>query len=178
MKTKSLGAMTIWIMSAATAEPVLAREAGSDRAQQQVAQIQMRLQKDPDLRNNAIAVAVNNGVATLTGTVDTLTEKSDAARLALVSGIVGVDNRLDIGSKDVRQAVSDSGLTAKIKGKLMEDEMTRFSEVSVTTNNGVVTLTGTVPDQEALKQVLSVARSSGGVARVENDLTIGPPQQR
>jgi osmotically-inducible protein OsmY len=101
MTTKGLGVMTIWIMSATTAEPALAREVGSDRAQRQVAQIQLRLQKNPDLRNNAIAVAVNNGVATLTGTVDTLTEKSDAARLALVSGIVGVDNRLDVGSSDL-----------------------------------------------------------------------------
>ena len=170
--------MTIWIMSAATAGPALGREAGSDQAQQQVAQIQRRLQKNPDLRNNQIVVTVDNGVATLTGTVDTQTEKSDAARLALVSGIVGVDNRLDVGSKGVREAVSDSGLTAKIKGKLMEDEMTRFSAVSVTTNNGVVTLTGSVPDQEALTQVLGVARSCQGVTRVENDLTIGPPQQR
>ena len=34
----------------------------------------MRLQKNPDLRNNAISVMVNNGVATLTGTVDTQAE--------------------------------------------------------------------------------------------------------
>jgi len=178
MTTKGLGAMTIWIMSAATAGPALAREAGSEQAQQQVAQIQMRLRKNPDLKNNAIDVTVNNGVATLTGTVDSQTEKSDAARLALVSGIVGVDNRLDVGSAGVRQAVSDSGLTAKIKGKLVEDEMTRFSDVSVTTNNGVVTLTGSVPDQEALTQVLSIARSCQGVTRVENDLTIGAPKER
>jgi hyperosmotically inducible protein len=178
MKTKSVGAMTIWIMSAATSGPALAREAGSEQAQRQQAQIQMRLQKNPDLRNNPIAVTVNNGVATLTGTVDTQAEKSDAARLALVSGIVGVDNRLDVGSAGVRQAVSDSGLTAKIKGKLVEDEMTRFSDVSVTTNNGVVTLTGAVPDQEALKQALRVAGSSQGVTRVENDLTIAPPKER
>jgi hyperosmotically inducible protein len=178
MKTKSLGAMTIWLMSATTAGPVLAQPAGSAQAQQQVAQIQTRLQKNPDLKNNSIAVTVNNGVATLTGTVDSETEKSDAARLALVSGIVGVDNRLDVGSKGVRQAVSDSGLTAKIKGKLMEDEMTRFSDVSVTTNNGVVTLTGSVPDQEASKQVFSIARSAQGVTHVENDLAIAPPKQR
>jgi osmotically-inducible protein OsmY len=171
MKSKSLGAMTIWILSAGTAGSALA---GPERAQQQVAQIQTRLQKNPDLRNNTISVAVNNGVATLTGTVDTQAEKSDAARLALVAGIVGVDNRLDVGSHGVQQAVSDSGLTAKIKGTLMEDEMTRFSDVSVTTNNGVVTLTGSVPDQEALKQVLTVARGAEGVSRVENDLTIAP----
>ena len=176
MNTKSVGAMTIWIMSAATAGPAVAQQAGSGQAQQQVAQIQMRLRKDPDLKNNPIAVTVNNGVATLTGTVDSQTEKSDAARLALVGGIVGVDNRLDVGSTGVRQAVSDSGLTAKIKGKLMEDEMTRFSDVSVTTNNGVVTLTGSVPDQEAVKQVLTIARNAQGVTRVENDLTLGAPK--
>jgi hyperosmotically inducible protein len=177
MKSKSVGVMTIWIMSAATAGPALAREAGPEQAQQQVAQIQMRLRKNADLKSNPIAVTVNNGVATLTGTVDTQTEKSNAARLALVSGIVGVDNRLDVGSTGVRQAVSDSGLTAKVKGKLVEDETTRFSDVSVTTNNGVVTLTGSVADQEALTQALDIARSAQGVTRVENDLTIGAPKE-
>ena len=73
--------------------------------------------------------------------------------------------------------MSDSGLTAKIKGKLMEDELTRFADVSVTTNNGVVTLTGTVPDEQALKQVVSIARSSQGVTRVESDVTIAPPRR-
>ncbi len=178
MKTNNVRAMTIWILSAGTTAPALAQQAGSAQARQQVAQIQTRLQKNPDLRNNTIDVTVDNGVATLTGTVDTQAEKSDAARLALVNGIVGVDNRLDVGSKGVRQAVSDSGLTAKIKGKLMEDEMTRFSAVSVTTNNGVVTLTGSVPDEEALRQVLRVASGSAGVTRVENDLTIVPAKQR
>ncbi len=176
MKTKSLGAMTIWIMSAGTAAPALAQQAGSDQARQQVAQIQMRLQKNPDLRDNTISVTVSDGVATLTGTVDTQAEKSDAARLALVNGIVGVDNRLDVGSNGIRQTVSDSALTAKIKGKLVEGEMTRFSDVSVTTNNGVVTLTGSVPDGQALKQVLSIVRGSEGVTRVENDLTVVPPR--
>lgn len=174
MKTKRVGAMTIWILSAGSTGSALAQPAGAEQAQQQVAQIQMRLQKNADLKNNAIGVAVSNGVATLTGTVDTQAEKSDAARLALVRGIVGVDNRLDVGSTGVRQAVSDSGLTAGIKGKLAEDETSRFSEVSVTTNNGVVTLTGSVPDQEALKQVVRIAHSAHGVSRVENDLTVAP----
>jgi hyperosmotically inducible protein len=174
MKTR-LGVMTIWVFSAGTAVPALARQAGSEQARQQVAAIQTRLQKDPELRNNAINVTVNDGVAVLTGTVDTQTERSDAARLALVNGIVSVDNRLDVGSNGVRHAVSDSAVTAKIKGRLLEGEMTRFSEVSVTTNNGVVTLTGTVPDELALKQALSVARGSEGVTRVESDLTIAPP---
>jgi hyperosmotically inducible periplasmic protein len=174
MTTKSVRVITIWLMSAATAGPALARPVGQPQAQGQVAQIQLRLQRNPDLKNNDIGVSVNNGVATLTGTVDTQAEKSDAARLALVGGIVGVDNRIDVGSKGVREAVSDSGVTAKIKGELIADEMTRFENVSVKTNNRVVTLTGSVPDEEALKQVVRVASSARGVARVENDLTIAP----
>src|SRR3954470_24698047 len=177
MATKTIGVMTIWLMSATTAGPARAQSAGPDQAQKQMAQIQMRLQKNPDLRNNAIDVSVNNGVATLTGTVDTQAEKSDAARLALVSGIVGVDNRLDVGSKGIREAVSDSGVTAKIKGQLIADEMTRFGDVSVKTNNSVVTLTGSVPDEQALKRALSVASSAAGVTRVENDLTIAPKRR-
>ena len=107
MKTERRGAMTIWILSEGTAGSTLAQPAGSEEAQQQVAQIQTRLQKNPDLRNMPITVAVRNGVATLTGTVDTPAEKSDAARLALVGGIVGVDNRLDVGSSVARQAASE-----------------------------------------------------------------------
>jgi hyperosmotically inducible protein len=175
MKTRNLGMMTIWVFSAGASVPAMARGARSEQALQQEAAIQTRLQKDPDLRNNSIHVTVNDGVALLTGTVDTEAERSDAARLAQVNGIVTVDNRLDVGSDGIRHAVSDGAVTARIKGKLVEGEMTRFSDVSVTTNNGVVTLTGTVPDEQALKQVLSVARGSEGVTRVENDVTIAPP---
>jgi hypothetical protein len=39
--------MTIWILSAGSAGSALA---GPEQARQQVAQIQMRLQKNPDLR--------------------------------------------------------------------------------------------------------------------------------
>lgn len=109
MRTKSIGAMTIWILSAGTAGTSLAQRAGADHAQLQVDQIQMRLQKNPDLRNNPIGVTVHNGVATLTGSVDTEAEKSDAARLALVSGIVGVDNCLDVASSGVRQDQRKAG---------------------------------------------------------------------
>ena len=55
----------------------------------QVSQIQMRLQKDPALKDNRIEVTVNKGIATLKGMVDTDAEKAEASRLASVSGIVG-----------------------------------------------------------------------------------------
>ena len=97
MATKTIGVMTIWLMSAATAGPALARRAGPD--------------------------------------------------------------------------------PAKTKGQLIANGATRFSDVSVTTRAGVVTLTGSVPDEEAMQQILRVARSTAGAMRVENDLTIAPKQR-
>jgi hyperosmotically inducible protein len=142
-----------------------------------VAQIQTRLQQNPNLKNNRIEVTVADGVATLKGLVDTQAEKAEAARLASVSGIVGIDNRLEVGGAGLDQAVSDSALTASIKERLEASEMTRFDGVAVTTTNGVVKLTGSVQSEQAMKKVVDIARDAEGVVRVENNLTISPPKQ-
>lgn len=140
----------------------------------QAAQIQARLQKDSDLKNNRIDVTVDNGIATLKGNVDTDAEKAHAAQLAMVKGVVGVQNQLDVGSANVKGTFSDSAVTAKIKAKLAEGHVGSLTDISVTTNNGVVTLTGTVPTEQARQQALEAARSADGVMRVENDLTVAP----
>jgi osmotically-inducible protein OsmY len=153
---------------------VRAEQVSGREALNQAAEIQARLQKDPDLKNNRIDVTVDNGIATLKGTVDTEAEKANASRLAMVKGVVGVQNQLDVGSVGMKQTFSDSGITAKIKTKMAEHRMSSFTDVSVTTNNGVVTLTGSVPSEQARAEALQAARSADGVTRVENDLTIAP----
>src|SRR6202012_2971627 len=102
--------------------------------------------------NNKIGVSVDHGVATLTGKVDSQREKSEAARLALVSGIIGVDNRLEVGSASLKATVTDTAVTTKIEAKLAGQELSAFRDVTVTTNNGGVRLAGTVPSQEARDQ--------------------------
>ena len=101
--------MTIWILSAGSAGAALA---GPEQARQQVAQIQTRLQKNPDLASNVINLLGQQWRGHADGNHRRYASRgeSDAARLALVAGIVGVDNRLDVGSHGVQQAVSDAGL--------------------------------------------------------------------
>jgi len=151
-----------------------AEQVSGHEALNQASQIQARLQKDADLKNNRLEVTVDNGIATLKGTVDTDAEKARAAQLAMIKGVVGVQNQLDVGSAGVKQTFSDSAITAKIKAKLAENQLSTFTDVSVTTNNGVVTLTGSVPSEKGRQQVLEAARSADGVMRVENDLTVAP----
>jgi osmotically-inducible protein OsmY len=167
-----------WALATAAVSTVRAQQApGTAQVQPQVSQIQMRLQKDPALKDNRIEVTVNKGIATLKGMVDTDAEKAEASRLASVSGIVGIDNRLEVGSASLDQAVSDSALTASIKEKLEANEMNRFDGVAVTSRNGVVTLTGSVQSETAMKKVLDIAHDADGVTQVENNLTVAAPKQ-
>jgi hyperosmotically inducible protein len=172
--TSVRGMLAVALFGMLTAGTVRAEQVSGREALNQAAEIQARLHKDADLKNNRIDVTVDNGIATLKGNVDTEAEKATAAKLAMVKGVVGVQNKLEVGSVGVNQTFSDSAITAKIKGKMAEYRMSSFTDVSVTTNNGVVTLTGSVPSEQARAEALQAARSADGVTRVENDITIAP----
>jgi hyperosmotically inducible protein len=75
------------------------------------ARIAQRLKADPDLKKYNIRVAVNSGVATLSGTVATEADRAKAGSLAKVNGITRVDNQivvdLDAGTTGTAGAVRD-----------------------------------------------------------------------
>jgi osmotically-inducible protein OsmY len=64
--------------------------------ERQARQIWDKLRSAPDLENDPITVDVDDGIATLEGTVYSLQEKKSAQQLAHVDGILGVNNRLKI----------------------------------------------------------------------------------
>ncbi len=168
----AIGAVLVASLGAAappSAQPV--RPAGEDDPL--AGQIQASLREEPELSNNRIAVRVDRGVATLSGRVDSEREKSDAARVALASGVVGVDNRLEVGSAGARQA-ADGAVTDEIKSKLAAAGLSELGDVSVITDDGVVTLRGSVPDRDAETAIVEIARHVRGVTRIEDRLAVAP----
>ena len=73
---------------------------------------------------------------------------------------------------------SDWDITANVKKNLMSDSSLSSSArmISVTTNNGVVTLTGTVANKEESRKVVRIAKNVSGVTSVDNQLTVSNPQ--
>ena len=71
-----------------------ADDSSTDVDDRQEQQIRAALQKAPDLRNNRVEVDVDDGIAELEGTVDSEREKKQAAQLAHVEGVLGVNNKL------------------------------------------------------------------------------------
>ena len=73
-------------------------------------------------------------------------------------------------SDSVGTAITDAAITSKVKSKFVGDDRLKKSDISVTTTNGVVTLTGTAygPDAKAGAEIL--ASGVDGVKDVDDNL--------
>ncbi|MEX2272908.1 MAG: BON domain-containing protein [Vicinamibacterales bacterium] len=69
-------------------------------------------------------------------------------------------------------AASDPGITTAVKTKLAADDTVKAYQINVDTQQGVVTLTGTVATAAARDRALEIARGTDGVTRVDDRLTV------
>lgn len=122
------------------------------------------------------------GKVTLSGTADSGAARELAENLASnTNGVVSVDNQLTIvdsksaaesdddvaGSKEVKRDVSDTWITTKVKSTLMFSKNVSSSDISVTTHDGVVTLTGKVDSGAEQALAVELARNVRGVIDVK-----------
>lgn len=71
-------------------------------------------------------------------------------------------------SADTATAISDTGITAKVKAKFVGDDRLKGSDISVTTANGVVSLTGTTATADGKDVAEELTRQVEGVRNVDN----------
>jgi osmotically-inducible protein OsmY len=135
-----------------------------------------------------IDTEVEGGVAHLSGTVKTDIDRDLAVELAKgVDGVVEVRNDLQIDA-DVEpmesQAVSDEDqrsfgtwiddatTTAAVKAKLVGNENVSGLQLDVDTRGDVVTLSGRVNTAEQKSLAEEIARNTGDVSEVRNNLVV------
>lgn len=68
--------------------------------------------------------------------------------------------------------VDDAMITTRVKAALVEDKQVQSLKISVTTEQGVVKISGTVPSVEVGKRALQIAAGVQGVKDVRNDLKV------
>jgi hyperosmotically inducible periplasmic protein len=73
-----------------------------------------------------------------------------------------------------RVVANDALITARVQSKFYVDDRVKGRRIDVDTRDGVVTLSGQVADENERAQTLLLARTTEGVARVEDHLTIAP----
>jgi hyperosmotically inducible periplasmic protein len=72
----------------------------------------------------------------------------------------------------VGETVEEGSLTAKIKAKMVLDDLVKARNIDVTTEGTTVTLTGTVHSQKERERANALARETEGVTKVVDQLTI------
>jgi hyperosmotically inducible protein len=68
-------------------------------------------------------------------------------------------------------AQTDAGITTKVKSKLAADDVVKAHQIDVTTQEGVVTLTGNVDSEDAKQRAIQLARETEGVKDVHDQIS-------
>ena len=135
------------------------------------AQVTKRLAEKKQFRN--VQSTVEDGIVTLTGTVDVYQQKLDAARrIRKAAHVDGVRNLIDVAT-----STPDRELAAQLDRKLDYDRIgydNLFNYVTVSVNEGVVTLTGETMNDVARDSALSLVRNTPGVTDVVDQIRVAP----
>jgi osmotically-inducible protein OsmY len=121
-----------------------------------------------------VKVSVDNGVATLTGTVDLYEYKADAQKQVLhAKGVTAVRNQIDVAGPNV----SDAELQAKLGEKLEYDRVgygNTFDAITLTVQNGAVTLGGHSHNYVDRDSALALVSTYPGVKDVVDNIEVDP----
>jgi len=161
--------------------------------------IQSKLVGDREIHARDVDVSTHDGVVTLKGHVLNEPLRQLAITLAKnTDGVKQVVNQLDVqvappapirvqngptpravatsGTADASAPVttesSDARIATTIQSKYFLDDRIKGRHINVTSSGGVVTLNGEIADETERAQALLLARTTDGVSRVEDDLTI------
>jgi len=121
-----------------------------------------------------VKVTVENGIATLSGTVDLYEYKADAdKRTHKVKGVNAVRNEIQVGGP----AVSDDELKQKLAEKLEYDRVgygNVFNAISVDVRGGVVTLAGHARTDVDKDSAMALVSMYPGVKDVNDEISVDP----
>jgi hyperosmotically inducible periplasmic protein len=92
--------------------------------------------------------------------------------VAVKEGATEVGQQVAHKAVDVGEKIEDASITSAIKMKFANDELVSASNINVDTNNGHVTLNGTVASQAEDTRAVQIGRSVDGVKSVYSKLII------
>ena len=132
------------------------------------------LKWDAQVAPNEIGVVVENGVATLTGWVDTFGKKWAAERAALrIRGVKAVVNNIEVRLAPSHEQ-TDVDLAQSVAWALEMDSLVPDDMVKVSVSGGWVTLRGEVDWDYQRREAERLVRNLTGVKGVSNLITVRP----
>jgi hyperosmotically inducible protein len=126
----------------------------------------------------ATTVKVKDGVVTLSGNTKNLAQKDLTGIYAKdVDNVKDVRNELVVlpaspGDSTIGEDIDDASITSQVKYALLSHRATSAVSTKVTTENGVVTISGVAASDAEKSLVSKLAQDTRGVKSVVNDMTV------
>lgn len=123
-------------------------------------------------------VAVNDGNVILSGTADNLAQKELTEVYAKeIDWVKSVKNEIVVKDRPstaqtVGEKIDDASITSQVKYALLSHKSTSALKTKVTTNDGVVMITGEASNDAEKSLVSKLAESVRGVSSVKNNMTV------
>ncbi len=128
------------------------------------------LSDNPDLDMSDIRVSVGIGIVTLEGSVDEYWKKYEAERLvSRARGVIDVINEITVVPT---MSIADRAIADDVRSALERNFNVDIEDVTIEVEDGVVTLSGTVPNWTARRAARTAAELTRGVVDVIDQLTI------
>ena len=135
------------------------------------ARVTQQLTKKQDFR--ALRASTEDGIVTLSGSVDLYQQKLDAAKkVRKLDKVQGVRNLIAVSS-----SAPDAELEAKLERKLHYDRIgydNQFNFIEVSVKNGTATLTGETRTDVGRDSALALANYMPGVKDVVDNIKVSP----
>jgi osmotically-inducible protein OsmY len=165
MKGLALTVGVLWVAAVACSRP--------DGTQQNV----KRALDDAQIRNVEVAVDEREAVVHLSGTVETLADRTRAEEVA--NSVVGTTGRVvnDLTIEDFEDDVPDGPdevLTSALDLLIDGDATLRERDVNVTVRDGAVTIQGEVRTAGERTRAARLVGTAPGVTSITNDLRVVP----
>jgi osmotically-inducible protein OsmY len=134
-----------------------------------LADIRTALALDYQVPDERISVNVLNGYVTLTGNVDWYYQRDAAeADAAMIRGVQGIDDEITVN----QSGASATEIAAGIAQAFARNAELYDDNIDVTTEDGDVTLSGTVATWSEFDMAEDIAWMSPGVTSVTNNITV------
>jgi len=132
------------------------------------------LEWDPAINSNAIGIAVNDGVVTVSGHIDTYAQKRVIEKaLRRVNGVKTIALDLDVSLSQQNQR-EDTGLALAVQNALKWNSAVPVDKIRAAVDNGWVTLAGEVDWNYQRAAAEKAVRPLVGVTGISNDISLSP----
>ncbi len=133
--------------------------------------IENKLIWNSQINSANIRIDTVEGIVTLSGVVDSYWEKNLAEDIALyTNGVIEVVNKLSV---TLAKSIVDIDIEEDIKNTYRRIGLARHDEITVSVTDGVVRLSGVVPNYRVKREAYNIAMYTAGVVDVIDDLTLG-----